>query len=208
MDLRLDQTGWPITWRFDIQAPWGATQQDFTCDVPALYDDLEASRACGVALWTSALAGASTASVALVGITTKCWKSEAPVLPFTLIPQFGKRGGATAPRERSACIKMIPRTPHALGQRRLYLPGVPLNWTTPEVLTKDGAEELQALARGLIIGLADPIQPPAARWMIAYPRMFEDGPLGAPSVGFRYVDSARVCLYVERCPSPSLGVWP
>lgn len=200
--IRLSELVWPITVTYFVRGPWGDTAQELTFEAPELYNDVAASRRLCWVVWAASLASASTASMIMDVMFVRCWKVEDTPFPAVLPPITGARGGSTAPRSRSGCIVMLPagRTGH--GSRRLYLPGIPLSWTTPDLLTKTGAEEMQTLARGLFLGMADGLSAPPLRWLLAYPRMFEGTLPGTYAPGFRLVDHLRVCQYVERAPEP------
>ena len=76
------------------------------------------------------------------------------------------------------------------------------------VLTKDGAEAMQELARGMVLGLCPPHADKDIRWLHYYPDAisYEGSPM--KRVGFRRVTHVRVCLFGERMPDLSVTAFP
>lgn len=206
--IPLSALAWPISWRWHIQAPWGVYTQVLTVDAPELQDNPEKSRTLGKALYQGSVATATTRGTAPFFQETVCWKMSDLPMPDFLNVQQGTRFGPAAPRDRTAVIVM--HTDHGDGRsrRRWFLGGMPADWQRDGLLTVEGAEELQTVARGMIVGLVAGDGPLPMRWLLAYPEAIPGDGLIPPQVAFRLVSHLRVCQYTERTPALSSDLWP
>jgi hypothetical protein len=199
---------WPVSYRWHIQTAWGAYTTVLSVDVPELHGQLEKSRQLGSLLYMSAVADATVQSVRPFIQETVCWQvGEFPAVTIPQIPQ-GQRFGAAAPRDNTACLVMHTGHSDGRARRRWFLGGMPADWAENGLLTLEGAENLQELGRGMVAGLVAGSGALPMRWIIAYPQAVPvAGPIGT-TVGFRYVQSLRVCQYTERVPELSQELWP
>lgn len=206
--LTLDQLVWPISFQYVLTSEQGLTQQNITVEAPGLWGQHEASSTLGKLLWRFGLAPASTSSTVLSALQMMCWKD---MMVPSFLPGGGAQGtqwGTTAPR--SECAVLVSHTGHedAKGRRRLFLPGTPSRWVKDGMLNRAGCEELQTLARGLILGIGHATGAAAAQWMHYYPAAIDPPGGGPKQVGFRRVNHVRVCLFTERTPDPSVAAFP
>lgn len=206
--IRLSELAWPISWRWHINAPWGAYNLVLSADAPSLVDNVPASQRLGKLLYALSVAPATTTSTRPVYQETVCWRqSDVPTAEGVSNLQGARFGGAAA-RSSSACLVMLTGHEDRRGKRRLYLGGIPSGWAQDGLLTAPGAERLQEIARSLIAGLVAGTGDLLMRWVIAYPRSVPiAGPIGQ-EVSFRLVQSLRVCQYLERTPDLSGLIWP
>lgn len=199
---------WPVSWRWHIQAPWGVYTQVLTVDAPELQDNPTKSRALGKVLYMGSVAQATTRATAPFFQETVCWKmSDLPFADF-LNTQQGWRWGSAAPRERSAVIVMHTGHDDGRARRRWFLGGMPADWQADGLLTLEGAEELQTVARSMVMGMIAGGGGRPLQWLLAYPEAIPGDGLVPPQVGFRMVSHLRVCQYTERVPSLSSELWP
>jgi hypothetical protein len=205
---RLQDLHWCISWRFLVSAPWGATQQELTVDAPPLVDKLEESRKLGLMLWANALAPASSRSLHLDAVQTMCWHGMLMPTYDPYANVHGTQFGPSTDRSTAGVLKFLTGDNDGSGSRRVFIPAMPSGWAADDLLTRDGAEQLQALARGLYIGATEAGGASSMVLLNAYPRMFEGDGLMVHPVGFRKVTHIRVCQYTERAPSPGAATWP
>lgn len=199
---------WPVTWHYEMLAPWGLSSLDLTADIPLLANMPEAAKRFGVSLWSTAIAPAISKDVELAVVWTANWKVDTVPEP---VPIMGVRGlFPGAPTERDHAGQIVALTGHydALGRRRLLLPGIPARWVRGGLLQPEAMERLQETARGMYMGLRPLFPNSRCRWLIAYVDAIDpelDNPYG---VCFRDVTSVRVCHHTDRAPDLPQGLWP
>jgi hypothetical protein len=206
--IPLSALAWPISYRWHIQTPFGAYNTELCVDAGELVDDVEASAMLGRLLFSSAIAVAITRHCRPTIQEMICWKvGDAPsAIPLTLEQGFHF---ATAAARNETGV-MVLHTGHADGRarRRIFFGGMPASWADDGLLSRPGAERLQEVGRGWICGLVAGSGSLPARLLIAYPRSVPlSGGIGE-EVGFRTVETVRVCQFTERCPDLGGMIWP
>jgi hypothetical protein len=206
--LALEEIPYPVSWRYLLQTPHGFSQCSLSADVPYLSDKPEFAAAVGAKLWESSLATASTLSTALRVIQTVQWKLSPVAQVQAVTDAYGTRDEDTAPADSTAVLVALTGHLDSYGRRRVFLPGTPASWVEDRMLTKKGAEGLQELARGMILGLTPPHEDKDIRWLTYYPSALRYDVAPFQRVGFRRVTNVRVCHYAERMPDLSLSLFP
>ena len=199
---------WPVTWRYEMVAPWGRTQLELSADVPMLADDGDASILFGRALWQLAIAPAICQQVELALVWTATWRNVSVPLPVPVVGFNGHRPGLLTSRADAGQLVLHTGHTDKLAQRRLLLPGIPRGWVDDGLLTPIGMESLVTHARGMYMGLQN-ISPNArCRWLIAY-RYSTLWDIGNPyGVSLREVASVRVAHHTDKAPEHTGVLWP
>jgi len=206
--VRLDQLTWPISWRFTISAPWGQYAQVITVEAPELFGEREKSQKLGELVYQSLVASATTFQTRCIYIETVVWRGGSFPWPSSPDQLRGDHFAASTARHDTGVLVLHTGHADGLARRRFYLGGMPSTWTSGRLLNVEGAERLQELARGMIVGLVTGSGHLPMRLLLAYPRKLDLGGVFGPVVGFRFVEHIRVCQYTERAPDLSEELWP
>lgn len=199
---------WPVTYRFDMRAPWGRTQQELTVDIPLLRDRIATSRTLGLALWQTLIAPAISSDVELEQVWCATWRSSEVFLPQMAVFQFGLQPGRGTERDHAGQLVLMSGHADNAGMRRLFLPCVPRSWVSEGLLTSTGFEALIQHARAMYMGLSF-LQPSVmSRWLIAYIDAVEKTGGNPYGVAFREVTHVRVCQHTDKAPTQPSGLWP
>ena len=199
---------WPITWRFQMLCPWGATQQELTVDAPAMKESLETSSALGGELWGGASATAMSTQVELVNVDTVCWRFIGGALPR---PIFGRRGflhGQPTARSDSACLLLMSGHDDRRSVRRFFVPCIPERWVDDGLLVSGARSALEAMCQAMIMGLCGQLVGGPMVWLIDYRNALDPSSANPDGVGFRTVEHVGVGYHTEPAPVPSSGPWP
>lgn len=199
---------WPVSFRFNMSAPWGRTQQELTLDLGDLRDRADLTLAVAPVIWKATIAAAISSEVQLLWTDVMMWRGSLfPQLAIGSAPSGSKASGAGT-RDNVPQFLMMTPDPHPRYSRRLFLPGAPGAWHDDGLLTRSGFEQMMELGRGLIMGFKPFFPDPAANWLIAYRGVLPDtleNPLG---VAFKQVTHLRICQHTDRAPDNAGFVWP
>lgn len=199
---------WPVTWRYEVQAPWGWTQQELTADVPMLFGEPGRSALLGRLLWQTAIAPAISRDVHLRAVWTATWKEISVPIPIQVDGHRGVQFGKSTPRDHAGQLVLMSGHNDSWGRRRLFLPSIPNAWVDGGLLAPAGWQALLTHARAMYMGLR-PLAPGAVmRWLIAYLEDDHIAPANPYGVHFREVTSVRVCWHTDKAPERTSGLWP
>lgn len=206
--IKLEDLSNPLTWRFNLSTPFGITSQELTLDVPAIGDDLAAALMLGARVWTDHIASAITASCSLDFIELVRWKiSPLPVLGAAPARPFASHLPATG-KFNSGLLVLHTGHKDSRARRRFFLPCMPRNWQTDNVLNDAGRKNLGDLSRILIMGLQVDVGGSPMRWLLPYPDSLEADIGNLRGVGFRDVRAVRVCDHCDKAPDTVPIDWP
>lgn len=199
---------WPITYKWDVLAPWGNTQQELTVNVPTLANDEASSRRLGSLLWSMVCTPVLHRDVQLVTTWCMCWRGSS-VATFELpLNMRGSRSGTVAPRNDSAVLLLHTSHLDRRSRRRLFLPGIPRAWSADGVLSDGALGDLESHTQGVFMGMASHLTGSPIGWYIGYTGALESTPANLYGIGFRRVEYVRVCQYTDKAPDMASGVWP
>lgn len=205
---RLEDYVWPITYRYHLSLPWGATTQQWTVDAPELQGDIESSMELGRVLWERGMATAMTTAVDMHTHDTVCWRFAPGGLPTANLATRGRLAGTPTPRELSAVVCF--RTDHTddLGHRQLYLPGIPSAWVSGKMLTLGARDAIECWSAVIIMGMLRHLVGSPLQLLLHYPQLLVPTAENPSGVAFRKVERIRGCVYTGRAPLPSALPWP
>lgn len=198
--IDLAELEWPVTYMYEVSAPWGLTRQELTVNVPALVDNFAATERLGLALWSLVTAPAVSGFVALQGLSWVPWRFGAAAPPSPTLPRFGDRIAVPASRDNSPQLVFLTGHGDKASRRRFFLPGAPREWVSEGLLTREGFEQLLPHASGMMLGLATPELGSGIEWLLVYPGEVQGNPDNPTGTCFRRVKHVRVCWHVDRAP--------
>lgn len=206
--LDLEAVAWPITIRWEVQAPFGRTRQEVTIDAPALEGQLEASWKLGEELWKRAVAPATSSHAELIGYDSVVWRLAPAAIPTQVMFAPGLLSGAPAGRRDQGCLVMHTGHTDRLARRRFHLPAIPSSWHSDGLLDASGLRALDGAAKLLWMGFNGALHGGPFRWLIAYPELLPATATNVNGVGFRQVQYVRSCWFTAAAPEPSPAPWP
>lgn len=201
--VALADVAWPISWRFDLRAPWGFTQQFLTVDCPELWDDVDSSVRLGRSLWRRALATASVRDLELLSYDTVTWGVGTPPQPTIVTDSHGLQLGVGTGRADS--VQLVLHTGHMdrWARRRVPLPAVPSSWVRDGSLTSGGWGITRTLAQALMLGGMGAFVGSPFQLMHAYTGVVPAATDNPQGVAFRRVTHVRVVQFTDKAPDAS-----
>jgi hypothetical protein len=196
---------WPVTYVWEVRAPWGDTQQTLTVEVPALEGKLAATERLGAHLWSVCTAPAVSGFVSLTGMGYVAWKQGGIASVAPVVPHYGDQPALPSSRENTPQLVLLTGHADKAGRRRFFLPGAPRMWSANGLLTRGGFEALIPHARGMMLGLATPSLGSGIEWLLVYPGEVEPNVDNLTGTCFRRVTHVRVCHHTDKAPAPSSG---
>lgn len=206
--LELSDLIWPLSYRYHLAGPWGGSQVELHVDAPSLWDQAEASAKLGGLLWNNAIAHAISLNVDVVFIERVVWKSSPLPIIGAADGLQGMHPSRTSSNRRNPCMVLHSGHHDGYALHRFTMPGAPRDWHDGSFLTLEGAEQMQTLARGWLMGMGDPVGAYDPVLLICHGRALP-GPLeGTYNPGWRKVQHIRVLQHAERLQSPGNLLWP
>lgn len=206
--LDLEELAWPVTIRFDVEAPYGRSRQELTVDAPGLDGALTQTWKLGEELWRRAVAAATSSEAELIGYDTVAWRLAAAAVPTGVFAAPGLLGGSTSSRSQQGCLVLHTDHMDRRSRRRFHLPAIPRSWHSDGLLDPGGLRALDAAAKMFFMGFNGSLFGGPFRWLIAYPDALPATSTNGRGVGFREVRYVRSCWHTAKAPEVSDAAWP
>lgn len=205
----IDSFNEPVSYRYEVQTPFGLLIQYLSVDIKILIQHPESIPAIGISLWSSIIATAISRSCSLSLMWYVRWRAGPLALPAgMLFTPEGHQGGTPANKNHTAIVLL--HTGHADGYaaRRLYLPSTPLSWQADGMLTARGWDALMPIMQGASMGLSADVMGGDLQLLNAYPRVIPPTLENLAGVLFRRVTHLKVMQYTDKAPDYNSDVWP
>lgn len=199
----------PVSYRFEMRAPFGLIAAELTVDIKILINDASYYGTIGESLWSASIATAISTAVSLDLVWFVRWRASPLALPH--VPSFARRGRQSgSPIGKAHCPLVVMHTGHSdnYAARRITLPSTPAVWQADGMLTSRGWDSLMAWAQGLRMGLAADDLGGDLQHLIAYPGVVEPTIDNLNGVGFRRVTHLKVLQFTDKAPNFDGGIWP
>jgi len=207
--LEIGDLNEPVSYRYEMQTPWGLVAQDISVDIRILIQHPGSIPAIGRQIWLGGIATAISRDVSLSALWYVRWRAAPLSFPgMTTLFDRGRQGGTPAGKAHTAIVMM--HTGHADNKaaRGLYLPSTPLSWQSGGMLTSRGWDALLSWAQGFKMGLAGSELGGDIQHVIAYPGIVPATVDNLGGVLFRRVTHLKVLQYTDKAPDFQGGLWP
>lgn len=206
--MKIDDLVYPISYRWHLDTPFGATQVELTVDGEGIDGFFDGAPRLGELLFMAAIAPAIHHNVSCRMIESMVWKEA--LVPTITFPQGvqGLRFGGRLGREHGVCLVLHSGDHDSLALQRIIIPTPDPDWVEGGLLTVAGAEQLQTLARGWVYGMTRIINGSDLRLLIMHPNVVPSPLKEVKRPGFRDVQYIRVLQHTERVPEQGPVDWP